>query len=261
MERRLEGRVAVITAAGSGIGRATAVRMAGEGARVVVNDIDADAALATAELVKAEGGDAVAHPADVTSADEVDELVAAAVERHGRLDVMHNNAGYGRPSPLAELTDESFEDVRSVTFDATVYGTRAALRPMLRQGSGVIVNTASNAAFGATGVRAIYGAAKAGVVNLTKSTAVEYGRHGIRAVAICPGPIETPAFRRFAPDLDFYAAQIPMGRLGRAEEVAALAAFLASDDAAYVSGVAIPVDGAMMARLPEPYLTPDDVGR
>jgi NAD(P)-dependent dehydrogenase (short-subunit alcohol dehydrogenase family) len=130
---------------------------------------------------------------------------------------------------------------------------------MIERCGGSIVNTSSNAGLGATANRPTYGAAKAAIINLTKSTAVEYGRFGIRANAICPGPIETPAFRRFAPDLDFYAAQIPMRRLGRAEEVAALALFLASDDSSFVSGTAISIDGAMMARLPEPYLTPDDV--
>jgi NAD(P)-dependent dehydrogenase (short-subunit alcohol dehydrogenase family) len=123
----------------------------------------------------------------------------------------------------------------------------------------VIVNTASNAGFGAARDRATYGAAKAAVINLTRSTAVENGRFGIRANAICPGPIETPAFVRFAPDLDFYRAQIPMRRLGTPDEVAELALFLASDRSSYISGTAISIDGAMLAALPAPHLTIDDV--
>src|SRR5690606_21366433 len=116
-----------------------------------------------------------------------------------------------------------------------------------------------NAGLAASKDRSSYGAAKAAVINLTKSTAADYGRYGIRANAICPGPIETPAFVRFAPDLAYYAAQIPMRRLGRAEDVASLALFLASDESSYISGVAISIDGGMMARLPAPYLTPDEV--
>ena len=121
------------------------------------------------------------------------------------------------------------------------------------------MNTASNAGFAAARDRASYGAAKAAVINLTQSTAVENGRHGIRANAICPGPIETPAFVRYAPDLDFYRAQIPMRRLGRPEDVAELALFLASDRSSYISGTAISIDGAMRATLPAPFLTLDEV--
>jgi NAD(P)-dependent dehydrogenase (short-subunit alcohol dehydrogenase family) len=258
-EDRLAGRVAIITGAGSGIGRATALRFAAEGAQVVVNDIDGDAAADTVDAVAERGGTAVAHVCDVGVSANVDALVATAVERFGRLDVMHNNAGYGRPGRVADVDDHTFDEMLRVNLSGTMYGMRAALRVMIPQASGSIINTASNAGFGAATDRASYGAAKAAVINLTKSAAVENGGHGIRVNAICPGPIETPAFRRFAPDLAYYAAQIPLGRLGRAEDVAALALFLATDESAYISGVAIPIDGAMMARLPSPFLTAADV--
>jgi NAD(P)-dependent dehydrogenase (short-subunit alcohol dehydrogenase family) len=261
MAGRLDGRVAVITGAGSGIGRATAQRFAAEGASVVVNDIDADAARAAVDEIRAADGVAIAHAGDVGDSGYVDALVAAAVDRFGGLDVMHNNAGYGRPGELADYTDETFDEMLRVNLAGTMYGMRAAIRVMREQGSGSIVNTASAAGFGHSTDRGSYGAAKAAVINLTKTAAWENGRYGIRANAICPGPVETPAFRRFAPDLDFYAAQIPMRRLGRAEDIAAVALFLASDESAYVSGVAIPVDGGMLTRIPGPYLSVDDVGR
>jgi NAD(P)-dependent dehydrogenase (short-subunit alcohol dehydrogenase family) len=255
----LDAKVAVVTGAGSGIGRATALRFAAEGARVVVNDIDETNAGATVADIRAAGGVACAHSGDVGSSQYVTSLVETAVERFGRLDVMHNNAGYGRPDHAGDLTDEGFDEMIRVNLEAVAYGTRAALSVMVAQETGSIINTASTAGVGSAANRTSYGVAKAGVINLTKSTAVDYGRYGIRANAICPGPIETPAFVRFAPDLEYYAAQVPMRRLGRAEDVAALAVFLASDESAFVSGNAIFVDGAMMARLPSPYLTPDEV--
>jgi NAD(P)-dependent dehydrogenase (short-subunit alcohol dehydrogenase family) len=259
MPDALRGRVAVVTGAGSGIGRATALRFAAEGAHVVVNDIDEARAADTAGLVTAGGGSAVAVAGDVADAADVDELVATAVRRHGRLDVMHNNAGYGVPSRVADITDDELDLMLRVHVHGTVHGTRAALAVMIEQGGGSIVNTASNAALGHPTGRASYGAAKAAVVSLTRSTAVENGRFGVRANAICPGPILTPAFERFAPDLDYYAAQVPMRRLGDPEDVAALALFLASDESRYLTGAAISIDGGLHARLTAPYLTPGDV--
>jgi NAD(P)-dependent dehydrogenase (short-subunit alcohol dehydrogenase family) len=261
MAGRLDAKVAVITGAGSGIGRATAIRFAEEGARVVVNDINEDAAKDTVAEIAAKGGIASMHTGDVGDSAYVDSLVAAAVGEHGRLDVMHNNAGYGRADHAGDVTDAGFDEMIRVNLNAVVYGTRAALRVMIAQLGGSIINTASNAGFGAAADRTAYGVAKAAVINLTKSTAVDYGCYGVRANAIAPGPIETPAFVRFAPDLQYYAAQIPMKRLGRAEDVAALAVFLASDESAYLSGQAISVDGAMSAVLQQPYLSPDDIGR
>jgi NAD(P)-dependent dehydrogenase (short-subunit alcohol dehydrogenase family) len=182
-----------------------------------------------------------------------------AVASLGRLDVLHNNAGYGKPSRVATTSDAEFAEILRVNLCGPLYGTRAALRVMIPQRSGSIINTASNAGFGAQSERASYATAKAALINLTKNTASENGRYGIRANAICPGPIETPAFLRYAPDLDYYTAQIPLRRLGKPEDVAALAVFLASDESAFISGTAISVDGAMMARLPAPYLRPEDV--
>ena len=210
-----DGRVVIVTGAGSGIGRASALGFAADGASVVVNDIDEATAQATVDEITSAGGVAHAHAADVGDSAAVDELVDGAVARFGRLDVLHNNAGYGLPGRVDNTSDETFAEMLRVNLCGVLYGTRAALRHMIEQRSGVIVNTASNAALGAPRDRAAYGSAKAGVIGLTRSTAVENGRYGVRAVAICPGPIETPAFLRFAPDPDFYRAQIPIRRLGR----------------------------------------------
>ena len=254
-----DGRIVVVTGAGSGIGRASALAFAAAGASVVVNDIDAATAQSTVDEIVGAGRVAHAHAADVGDSAAVDALIDATVERFGRLDVLHNNAGYGLPGRVDNTSDETFAEMLRVNLCGVLYGTRAALRHMIGQRSGVIVNTASNAALGAPRDRAAYGSAKAGVIALTRSTAVENGRHGIRAVAICPGPIETPAFLRFAPDPDFYRAQIPIRRLGRPEDVAELAVFLASDRAAFLTGVAISLDGGLSARLSAPLLTPDDL--
>ena len=260
MADRLVGKIAVVTGAGSGIGRAAALRFAAEGASVVVNDIDAATAAATAEDATSAGGVATAHPGDVTDPSYVEALIAAAVDRYGRLDVLHNNAAYGRAGTVADTDDALLDEMLSVNVRSVQNGMRAALRVMVPQRAGSIVNTASTAALAHAADRAAYGAGKSAVVALTRSAAVENGRFGIRVNAICPGPIETPAFVRFAPDLDFYRAQLPMGRLGRPDEIAAVALFLASDEASYVSGVALLVDGAMSARLPAPALRREDIG-
>lgn len=247
---RLENRVAIVTGAGSGIGAAIARRFAEAGAQVIAADVRAEAVAAlAAELERV-----TARACDVTRSAEVNDLVDAAVERFGRLDVMVNNVGQSIAGWLKDASDEDYQRVLALTLSSTFYGVRAALRLMLPQRSGSIINISSGAGFGGSPGLATYGAAKAGVNNLTQSAAVENARSGVRINAISPGAIETPAILAWAASLPggvpAYAATLLPGRFGRPEEIAAAALFLASDEASFVNGAVIPVDGAASARMP-----------
>ena len=245
----LEGRVAIVTGAGSGIGAAIARRFAAAGAQVIAADVRPEA---IAALAQATGG-IVPKACDVTQAAAVEGLVAGAVERFGRLDVMVNNVGQSIAGWLKDATDEEWQRVLALTLSSTFYGVRAALRVMLPRRSGSIINISSGAGFGGSPGLATYGAAKAGVNNLTQSAAVENARNGVRINAIAPGAIETPGILEWARSLPggvpAYEATLLPGRFGRPEEIAAAALFLASDEASFVNGAVIPVDGAASARM------------
>jgi NAD(P)-dependent dehydrogenase (short-subunit alcohol dehydrogenase family) len=256
MAARLEGRIAIVTGAGSGIGRATAHKLASEGALVVVNDIDAASAARTVAEIHTAGGRAEAELGDVTVRADVDALVDGAVERHGRLDVLHNNAGGATTLPILEMTDERFAHDIELNLHSVFFGIRAALRVMVPQGRGSIISTSSGAGLGAVPGLSAYGAAKAAVVMLTRCAAVEYAHTGVRINAIAPGSMGTPAFSQWLDSMPVglagYEAQIPQHRLGRADEIADAAAWLASDESSYVNGVVIPVDGGCWAKLASP---------
>jgi NAD(P)-dependent dehydrogenase (short-subunit alcohol dehydrogenase family) len=255
MSDRLRGKVAIVTGAGSGIGRATALRFAAEGAKVVVNDLDADAAGRVAKEIEAAGGIAAAFPADVADPRQVEALVREATVRFGRLDVLVNNAAAVIPGPVESIADADWRRTQSVTLDGVFYGMRAALPVMAAQGGGAIINIASGAAVAGEPGLAAYGAAKAAVVNLTKTAAVENAARGVRINTILPGPIETPPLLAAVEATGGRAGwdrQIPCGRLGKPEEMAAVALFLASDEASYVHGAAIIADGGVAARTNSP---------
>jgi len=255
MGDRLQGKVAIVTGAGSGIGRATAKRFAAEGAKLVVNDLDAEAATRVAKEIEAAGGIAAAFPADVADPRQVEALIREATSRFGRLDVLVNNAAAVLPGPLESISDADWRRTQAVTLDGVFFGIRAALPVMAAQGGGSIINIASGAAVAGEPGLAAYGAAKAAVVNLTKTASVENAARGVRVNTILPGPIATPPLLAAVEATGGRAGwerQIPCGRLGKPEEMAAVALFLASDDASYVHGAAIIADGGVAARTNSP---------
>ena len=255
MAGRIAGKAAVVTGAGSGIGRATALRFAAEGAAVLVNDLDPEAAKRVVAEIEAAGGRARPAPGDVTRPATAEALADAALAAFGRLDVFHNNAGGAMPTPIAETDPARWRRDLELNLDAVWFGTRAALRAMVPRRSGCILTTSSGAGLGAVHGLSAYGAAKAAVIALMRSVALEYGPLGIRANAICPGTMDTPQLRAWLdqqPGRDRFAAGIPLRRLGFPEEIANAALFLASDEASYVTGAALVVDGGIAACLAVP---------
>lgn len=245
---RLVGRVAVITGGASGIGKATAELFAKEGAKVVIGDLATSAGAKVAEKMGA-----VFFPTDVSKSEDVDALVKTATDKYGRLDVMFNNAGIGIGSPLLGTTAEDYYRTIRIDLDGVYWGLQAAGKVMVAAGRGAIVNTASVAGLiGSTGLSA-YNAAKHGVVGLTRNAALEFAPFGVRVNCICPGVIETPLvmdnFAVVEGARKMLDAMHPLGRMGQPQEVAKAVLFLASDDASFVTGHALAVDGGMMAGL------------
>jgi meso-butanediol dehydrogenase / (S,S)-butanediol dehydrogenase / diacetyl reductase len=263
MAGSLDRRTAIVTAAGAGIGAATARRLAHEGAAVVVADLSGRRADEVAAAITASGGRAAAIKMDVADPERVQATIQLALDTFGRLDIMVNNAGMATLTPLDEISLESWNRVIAVTLTGTFLGMKYCLPVMRRQGRGVVINTASISGTAGDYGLSSYNAAKAGVINLSRSAALENARHGIRVNCVCPGAINTRAaeilgksqadeFRRRQ------AAAHPLGRIGEPEEIASAIRFLASDESSFITGAAIVVDGGMTAHtgLPDLSSTP-----
>ena len=264
MAGRLDGKVAIITGGASGMGEATSRLFVAEGARVVIGDVQDEKAAAVASAL----GDAcVAVHADVTSAEDLHALVRAAAERFGKLDVMYNNAGGGRRDGAAqggkilEMSEEAWRDTVDLNLTSVWLGMRAALPYLIENGGGSIVSTASVSAFMGMVGQSAYGAAKGGVVQLTRVAAIEYAEHNVRVNCICPGGTLTPLLYDFPgrPDprsrdeVEAGLQQLqPIQRAGLPEDIAKAALWLASDDSSFVTGESIIVDGGWMASARTP---------
>ena len=249
--RLLDGKVALITGAASGQGRAAARLFGAQGAKVVVADVNDEGSAETVRMLEENDAEGVAVHADVSRRDDVDTMIGAALERFGHLDVLYNNAAVQMSGRLVDCTEDDWDLTIATNLSAIFWACRAALPHLLDGEGGSIINTASTLGLIGSEGYAAYGAAKAGLVLLTKQIAVEYGP-AVRANVIAPGSIDTPRFRKVleqTPGADQFVEgltrTIPVGRLGVAEDVAAIALFLASDQSAYVSGAVIPADGGL----------------
>lgn len=253
MQRFHNTRV-LITAAASGIGAATALRFAREGAHLVIADIDAEGLERQIQTLKQHTSACIGLVADAGDAQAVETLVADAVRTQGGLDVLVNNAGVGSYAAVTELSIERWQRVLDVSLNSVFYAAKAAM-PHLLASRGCIVNTASISGLSGDYGFAAYAAAKGGVVNLTRTLALDHARDGVRVNAVCPGLVDTPLTRKFFehPQLmAAYRANIPMSRPAQPEEIAAAIAFLCSPDASYITGINLPVDGGITAWTGQP---------
>lgn len=252
MSIELNSKIAVVTGAGKGIGRAIAERFASAGASLVCCDINEASARAAAERIVSSGGTAIGVRTDVSDKASVDALVAASIERFGRVDIVCNNAGVlDDHLPLGDVSDELWQRIIAINLTGVFLVSRAFLPSMLAQGAGIFVNIASIAGIVAQAAGLAYTVSKHGVIGLTRQVSADYGRRGIRANAICPGAIETDLAREFldtAPDVRAIVESVPAGRLGRPDEVADLALYLSSDASSFAHGAAMVIDGGWTIR-------------
>jgi NAD(P)-dependent dehydrogenase (short-subunit alcohol dehydrogenase family) len=252
MAKRMNGKVVLVTGAGSGIGRASAMAFAREGARVVVADIAEEAGEETVQRIRRTGGEAVFAGCDVSKAADVGELVATTVKTYERLDLAHNNAGIaGSPAATADCTEEDWDRTIAVNLKGIWLCMKHEIRQMLCQGGGAIVNASATAGLVGSKGAAAYTAASHGVVGLTKAAALEYAAAGIRVNAVCPGATRTAMIEqlmRKAPQMESQmVARIPLGRMATPEEIAEVVVWLCSDAAAFVTGHALAADGGVIA--------------
>jgi NAD(P)-dependent dehydrogenase (short-subunit alcohol dehydrogenase family) len=253
--KRIAGKACIVTGAGSGIGRATALRLGEEGGRVLCVDIDGASAQQTAALVTGAGAEADAVAADVSDARSVEDYTARCAERFGGVDVVVNNAGVNIPGVFHEVSDEVVDRTLAVNVKGPLYGCRAAIPYMLERGGGSLVNVASVNGLVSEPFLAVYSTSKGAVVMLTKGVALDYAKQGIRCNVICPGWVDTPINYAHAEMLgglqnvyDTIGSFQPIGRPGEPMEIANVALFLASDESSFMTGSVVSVDGGMTAQ-------------
>lgn len=246
-------RVAIVTGAGSGMGRAIAMLLAERGAKLVVADLDSAAGEATVGLIRQSGGEARFIRVDVSCAADAEQMVRLAVQEFGQLDILCNNAGINLAAPATETSEEDWDRMMAVNLKGVFLGSKYAIREMIRRGSGSIVNTVSAAGLRGMPNMAAYNSSKGGAALLTRQLALDYAKQGIRVNGVCPGVVDTPMTRHFLetnPDPESLARTweaIPIGHIAQPEDIARAVAFLASDEASYITGVLLPVDGGIMA--------------
>lgn len=250
---KLDGKITLVTGGSSGIGRATALAFAREGCNLVIADILVESGEETVQMIRKAGGEAIFVETDISKAGEVEALINTVVETYGRLDCAHNNAGIeGVLATTANYTEEDWDRIITINLKGTWLCMKYEILQMLHQGSGAIVNTAStNGLVGFPGMPA-YCASKGGILQLTRTAALEYARAGIRVNAVCPGSIQTPLLERIAANISNtgipFAMDLPSGRIGMPEEVAEAVVWLCSDAASFVTGHALVIDGGMIAK-------------
>jgi NAD(P)-dependent dehydrogenase (short-subunit alcohol dehydrogenase family) len=252
---KLDGKVALITGAASGIGRATALLFTKEGAKVAVADYVPAGGQETVKMIQKAGGEAIFIEADVSRKTDVERMVKTTVNSYGRIDILYNNAGIGqRGVSMLETTEEEWDRVLNINLKGVFLGSKYVIPVMLDQGGGVIINTASIVGLVGLPGNPAYSVSKAGVIQLTKMMAAEYGRQNIRVNCICPGAIQTPMTEATSIPTDAYIRVQFLRRAGQPEDVARAVLYLASDDSSFVTGVALVVDGGwtVSPRMPRP---------
>jgi len=252
---KLDGKVALITGAASGIGRATALLFAKEEAKIAVADYVPAGGQETVKMIQKAGGDAVFIEADVSQTANVERMVKTTVNTYGQIDILFNNAGVGQIRvPMLETTEEEWDRVLNINLKGVFLCSKYAIPVMLDQGGGIIINTASITGLVGLPGNPAYGVSKAGVIQLTKMMAAEYGRQNIRVNCICPGAIQTPMTESVSLPMDAYIQVQFLKRTGQPEDIARAGLYLASDDSSFVTGVALVVDGGwtVSPRMPRP---------
>jgi NAD(P)-dependent dehydrogenase (short-subunit alcohol dehydrogenase family) len=249
---KLDGKVALITGAGSGIGRATALLFAKEGSKVVVADYVPAGGKETAEMIKTAGGEAIFLEIDVSKTADVQTMVKSTLDTYGGIDILYNNAGVlGGYLFTADLSEEEFDRIIGINLKGVFLGLKHVIPVMIGRGGGVIINTASTAGLIGLPGQPAYCASKAAVIQLTKAAALEYADQNIRINCICPGGIETPLARMKEGEVPPFRQPQPMRRMGGPEDIAWAALYLACDDSAYVTGIALTVDGGWTTGIPK----------